>query len=139
MARRDRAVAGTDSRKRAVRSSIRTASFCLLLVAAAGAASCAGPKKLTEQSEKALAEGEVERAYEKARSALKKAPDNERARQALAAAAERKMDAMKERVRAVAGARDTVAAGGYCLDIDSFRREIAEYRVSPRPDPAFDR
>ena len=139
MARRNRAVAGMDSGRTAVRATLRAALLCLLLATAALAASCAGPKKLTEQSEKALAEGEVERAYEKARSALKKAPDNERARQALAAAAERKLLSMKERVRAVAAARDTVAAAGYCLDIDSFRREIAEYRVAPRPDPAFDR
>lgn len=140
MARTNRAVTGVLSKRTAARSRIRAAFLCLLLAAAAAlAVSCAGPKKLTEQSEKALAQGEVDRAYEKARSALQKAPDNERARRALAAAADRKLDAMKERVRAVAAARDTVAAAGYCLDIDSFRREIAEYRVSPRPDPAFDR
>jgi hypothetical protein len=108
-------------------------------LAAALTLSCAGPKKLTRQSEEALAEGEVQRAYEKARAALKKAPDSERARRALAAAAERKLGSMKERVRAVAGARDSVAAAGYCLEIDEFRREIAEFRVAPAPDAGFDR
>jgi TolB-like protein len=140
MKRRDRANAAGNSGRMAGRTAVRTALLLTVLGAAAVlAASCAGPKKLTEQSEKALAEGEVDRAYEKARSALRKAPDNERARRALGAAAERKMTAMKGRVRAVAGARDTVAAAGYCLDIDEFRREIAEYSVAPKPDPAFDR
>jgi TolB-like protein len=140
MRRRDGATTGRELGRKAVRMSVRAASLCLALgVAAAFAVSCAGPKKLTEQSEKALAEGEVDRAYEKARSALNKAPDNERARRALAAAAQRKIGAMKERVRAVAGARDTVAAAGYCLGVDDFRREIAEYRVAPKPDPGFDR
>jgi TolB-like protein len=114
------------------------AGVALALTAALGV-SCAGPKKLTEQSEKALAQGEVDRAYDKARSALRKAPDNERARQALAAAADRKIVAIKERIRAVAGAKDTLSAAGHCLEMDSFRREIAEYRVAPPPDPGFDR
>ena len=139
MRRRDRAASGRDFGT-AARASVRAAAlFVAAALVALGPLSCAGSKKLTEQSEKALAQGEVDRAYGKARSALRKDPENERARDALRSAAERKAAGMKERVRAVATATDTVAAARYCLDLDAFRRELAEYRVMPTADPAFDR
>ena len=140
MRRRDRVQHRRDGRWQAARVSARAAAlFLAAALVASGTVSCAGPKKLTEQSEKALAQGEVDRAYEKAVAALKKAPDSERARDALSAAANEKMGSMKERVRAVAAAGDTLAAARYCLDAGSFRRELAEYRVVPDPDPVYDR
>jgi len=92
-----------------------------------------------QQSEKALAQGEVDRAYEKARAALRKDPENERARR-RAPLRRRPEGGRHEGARAaVAAVRDTVAAARYCLDIDAFRRELAEYRVMPATDAAFDR
>jgi hypothetical protein len=121
----------------AVRTSVRTA-VVLLAALALALPSCAGPKRLTEQSEKALARGEVDRAYEKARAARKKAPESERARDALAAAGARKLDTLKERVRAYAAASDTLEAARATLDVDAFRRELAGLQVVPAEDHAYD-
>jgi len=127
------------SSHRAVRTSVRTAALFLAALLALGVASCASTKKLTDQSESALAQGDVDRAYAKAQAALKKTPDDERARGALAAAAERKMSAMKERVAALASAGDTLSAGSACLGIEAFRSELAEFQVRPADDLEFAR
>ena len=52
------------------------------VMAASVALSCAGPNKLAQQSEKAYGQGEVEKAYQKAARALRKDPENRRARRA---------------------------------------------------------
>ncbi len=107
------------------------------LLLAGCVASCAGPSKLTGQSERSLARGETERAYEKAAEALRKDPEYEPARRALRAAATVKAGAGAERIAALAAASDTVAAGRAILDLDAFRAELAGYRVTLAPDSAL--
>jgi len=118
-----------------MRTPVRIAVCCALALAAA---SCAGPNKLAERSEKALAAGESQKAYEKARSALKKDPENERARRAMSAAAERLAAGRKERMLAVAR-YDTLDAARQSINFDVFRRELADYRITLETDPEFER
>ncbi|HVP38553.1 MAG TPA: hypothetical protein VMS93_05145 [Candidatus Saccharimonadales bacterium] len=102
------------------------------------AVSCASPDKLARQSDELLAQGQAQEAYEKARKALDKEPDNEHARQAMTAAAASLMEGWKRDVRALAGS-DTVAAARRCIDLDAFRRQLSDYRVGLPPDTAFRR
>jgi tetratricopeptide (TPR) repeat protein len=108
-----------------------------LLIASLGL-SCAGPNKLAQQSEKAYQAGEVEKAYQKAAKALRKEPNNERARSAMTQAATRIMDGRKSEIRRLA-VGDTVAAAQTALALEPFRRQLSDYRVILSPDPAFER
>ena len=108
------------------------------MVAASVVLSCAGPNKLAQQSEKAYSQGEVEKAYQKAARALRKDPENRRARNAMAQAAAKIMEERKAEIRGIA-ARDTVAAAKRSLALDTFRREVIGYRVFLAPDSSFDR
>ena len=62
------------------RIGFRSRLFVGLVVAGSLALSCAGPNKLAQQSEKAYGQGELEKAYQKAARALRKDPENRRAR-----------------------------------------------------------
>ena len=116
----------------------RSRLFVVLLITASFALSCAGPNKLAQQSEKAYGKGEVEKAYQKAARALRKEPENRRARAAMTQAATRLMDERRVEIRGLA-ASDTVAAAKRSLALDSFRGELTQYRIVLAPDPEFDR
>lgn len=112
--------------------------FTAPILLAALALSCAGPNKLAQQSEKAFTAGDVEKAYQKAAKALRKDPNNERARTAMTQAAARIMDNRKTEIHRLA-VGDTVAAANRLLALEPFRRELSDYRVPLPPDPAFER
>ena len=120
------------------RRGFRTGLFLGLMVTAALTLSCAGPNKLAQQSEKAYSKGEVEKAYQKAARALRKEPENRRARAAMTQAAAQLMREREVEIRGLA-ARDTVAAGKRSLALDDFRNELLQYRIVLPPDPDFDR
>jgi hypothetical protein len=102
------------------------------------ALSCAGSNKLAQQSEKAYGEGNPEKAYQKAARALRKEPENRRARAAMTQAAGRLLAEREAEIRGMA-ARDTLAAAKRSLALDAFRDELMEYRIILPPDPDFDR
>jgi hypothetical protein len=108
------------------------------LCIAFSALSCAGPNKLAQQSEKEYSEGNLEKAYQKAARALRKEPENRRARAAMTQAASQLRDEREQEIRGMA-AQDTVAAARRCLAMESFRAELLEYRVILPPHPEFDR
>jgi hypothetical protein len=113
------------------------ARVSILLTLTAVLGSCASPAKLAKRSEEAFGQGEYQKAYENARSALKKDPENERARRAMAAAADRLIQGRKEGILAVAR-YDTIGAARQCVDLTSFDRELADYRITPADDPDFE-
>jgi len=112
--------------------------FVGLVVAGSLALSCAGPNKLAQQSEKAYGQGELEKAYQKAARALRKDPENRRARAAMTQAAAKLMDEREVEIRGLA-ARDTVASARRSLALDKFRDELTAYRILLPPDPDFDK
>ena len=112
--------------------------FAIPVIAASFALSCAGPNKLAQQSEKAYGQGDLEKAYQKAARALRKDPENQRARTAMSRAAERIMEERMAEIRGLASL-DTVAAAKRSLNLDSFRKELVEYRVILAADSSFDR
>ena len=120
------------------RNGIRSGLFVALLISCSLALSCAGPNKLAQQSEKAYGKGEVEKAYQKAARALRKEPDNRRARAAMTQAATRLMDEREAEIRGLA-VRDTVAGARRSVALDAFRTELTEYRIVLPADPDFDR
>ncbi len=120
------------------RPGFRAALILALGTLTALALSCAGPNKLAQQSEQAYSKGEVEKAYQKAARALRKEPENRRARAAMTQAAAQLMREREAEIRGIA-ARDTVAAAKRSLTLDDFRNEILVYRVVLPPDPDFDR
>src|SRR5436853_683732 len=120
------------------RTGLKTRLLIGLVVSALSVVSCAGSNKLAQQSEKAYGEGNLEKAYQKAARALRKEPENRRARAAMTQAAARLLDERETEIRGMA-ARDTLAAARRSLALDSFRAELIEYRIILPPDPAFDR
>ncbi len=109
-----------------------------VLVAGTLALSCAGSNKLAQQSEKAYGQGELDKAYQKAARALRKDPENQRARAAMTQVATRLVDERETEIRRLA-ARDTLAAANRSLELGKFQDELAAYRIVLPPDPAFDR
>jgi hypothetical protein len=101
----------------------RFAPAALALVLASG---CAGPAKLAERSEGKLAGGDHWQAWTLATRALDKAPANERARIAAAAAAASIAQDWQRRIRAVAEA-DSLAAADQVLEFVAFRAGAARY------------
>ena len=78
-----------------MRSSVRrlfVPGLALVLVA------CASSAKLARQSDEALARGDLRKAYDRARSAIEKDPQNQDARGAYAAASRLVKDLIRERV-----------------------------------------
>ncbi len=112
--------------------------FVGVVLAGSLALSCAGPNKLAQQSEKAYSQGELEKAYQKAAHALRKDPENQRARAAMTQVSTRLMNERTVEIRGLA-ARDTVAAAKRSLELDRFRDELAGYHIVLPPDPDFDR
>src|SRR5205085_12702682 len=70
--------------------------------------------------------------------ALRKEPENRRARMAMTQAASQLRDERETEIRGMA-AQDTIAAARRALAMDSFRAELLEYRVVLPPHPDFDR
>ena len=104
--------------------------FAPALLALSLAAGCAGPAKLAERSEGKLASGDHWQAWTLATRALDKAPANQRARLAAAAAAASISREWQRRIRAVAEG-DSMAAAGQVLEFSSFRTGAATYTTVP--------
>src|SRR5258705_12851707 len=102
------------------------------VIAASFALSCAGPNKLAQQSEKAYGEGDLEKAYQKAARALRKEPENRRARAAMTQTAARLMAERQTEIRGMA-AQDTGAGAKRCLALEKFRDEPMAYRIALTP------
>ncbi|MGH7729718.1 MAG: hypothetical protein ACRENJ_00525 [Candidatus Eiseniibacteriota bacterium] len=96
------------------------------LLALSLVSACAGPTKLAERSESRLAGGDHWQAWTLATRALDKAPANQRARLAAAAAAASISQDWQRRVRALAGA-DSLAAAEQVLEFSEFRAGAARY------------
>jgi hypothetical protein len=121
-----------------VRSSIQkrvlAARFAVLALLAVA---CAGPDKLARQSQEELSRGHTEKAYQKARKALDKEPGNEQARAAMTQAAVQLFSGYRERILGLAANGDTLSAAHRCLQLDGFRRELADHRVPAPADSTF--
>ena len=100
------------------------------------ALSCASANRLSRRSERELAAGDLEGAYEHARAAVAKQPANPRAKAAFDAAATRLVEDRKTRILAIAEA-DTVAAARQALRLADLRGEIARYGATFPADTAF--
>jgi hypothetical protein len=96
------------------------------LLALSLAAGCAGPAKLARKSEDTLAGGDMWRAWGLATRALDKAPANERARAAAAAAANSISTDWQRRITAL-GDVDSLAAAEQVLEFAAFRTRAARY------------
>jgi hypothetical protein len=101
------------------------------------AVSCAGPAKLAQQSDEALAKGDVRKAYDRALRAVEKDPMNAAARAAYDAASNRVAADYRQRVLAAAAA-DTMAAANLVLTFRNFRYEVAEHGSQLAADLEFD-
>lgn len=109
-----------------------------VLALALALVSCAGPTELARRSNVALQGGDPEKAYQLARKALDKEPQNAAAREAMNSAARTLADDWRERIRNLA-LSDTLGAAKLTLDFESLRSEFRAYRVTLAPDPDFDR
>ena len=109
----------------------------LLPVLALLALGCASANKLAKQSERDLAAGNLDGAYQHALKAIDKSPKNARAISAYTAAATRMVDDRKERIVSIAAA-DTLAAADRVLDLSQLRGEILSHGVTLPADPGFD-
>ena len=108
----------------------------LLAILALLALSCASANKLIRRSERELAAGNIDGAYEHARAAVGKQPRNERAQAAFLAAATRVVADREARILSIAGA-DTVAAAQQLLALTDLRGEILRHGASLPADTAF--
>jgi hypothetical protein len=104
----------------------------LLLLVAGG---CAGPNKLAKQSRVALMQGDLRKAYDKARRGVEKDPENAAARSAFGAAATQIATDYRERIARMAPG-DTVDAARLAIEFRQFRAEVARYPVPVATDPA---
>ena len=126
----------------------------LLITLALALAAWAGPDKLVRQilpaladelvrsstgreSREDLAAGHVQRAYDKAKKALRKEPSHGPALEAMAEAGAPLLQQRQVRVFALAAVGDTLAACDACLRLDAFRRELANFAVYIPSDPQF--
>jgi hypothetical protein len=98
--------------------------------------SCAGPLQLAKLSQRQLARGETQQAYETARRAMDKKPENEAARRAMTEAASRIEEDWKLRVMNAART-DTIAAAHAILEQRDFFAELERYHVDLPRDSAF--
>ena len=98
--------------------------------------SCAGPMKLAQQSQRLLAEGKTQQAYETARHAVDKKPDSDTARRAMTAAASEIDEDWKRRVMTLART-DTIAAAQATFEKQDFFAELEHYRIELPRDSAF--
>ena len=100
------------------------------LLAIALIAGCAGPSKLTRQSEERLARGEAWKAWTLATRALDKAPGNHEAKAAATAAARAIAEDWQRKIRGLAEA-DSLAAAEEALEFASFRTGALRYTTVP--------
>jgi hypothetical protein len=107
--------------------------FALLL---ALLSSCAGPAKLARISQRQLAQGQTQQAYETARHAVDKKPESEASRRAMTEAAARIEEDWKRRVMTTART-DTIAAARASLELRDFFAELERYHVALPRDSAF--
>ncbi len=98
----------------------------LFVLAAVCGVGCAGPAKLAEKSEDKLAEGDVWKAWDLATKALDKAPGNQRARGAAAAAATAISRDWQRQIAARAGV-DSLEAAEEVLKFAQFRADAIPY------------
>lgn len=99
--------------------------------------SCANSAQLAKQSNEALAKGDLRKAYDRARSAIEKDPQNQNARAAYAAASLQVAADLRQRVIALAVA-DTAAAADLALDLRRIRLEVARHQVPLDAAPGYD-
>jgi tetratricopeptide (TPR) repeat protein len=116
---------------------IRRVALLPVLAALLLAAGCAGPAKLAQQSQEALAKGDLRKAYDKALRAVEKDPQNGAARAAYSEASARVADDYIARVRAQA-ATDSVRAADLALDFRNFRSSVAAHGSSLPANPAYE-
>jgi hypothetical protein len=100
------------------------------------ALSCASSNQLARRSGESLKSGQTSRAYEWARKALDKDPNNDVARANMTTAATQMSADWKERVRNLA-ANDSLQGAEAALEFGRFRAELARYRVVLPFDRAF--
>ena len=93
-------------------------------------AGCAGPAKLTKQSEQKLAAGDAWRAWQLATHALDKEPGNPSARDAATAAGGAIAQDWERRIRALADV-DSMQAADQVLAFAEFRANAARYATIP--------
>ncbi len=91
---------------------------------------CASTQRLTQHSERDLAQGDSWRAWQLATRALDKAPANPRARAAATAAGASISLDWSRRIRALA-ASDSLAAADQVMEFVSFRENAARYVTIP--------
>ena len=101
-----------------------------VLLAVSLVVGCSGPSKLTEKSEKELAQGDAWRAWQLATRALDKEPGNPRARSAATAAGASIVQEWQRRIRALAEV-DTLKAAEEVLEMTEFRENAAPYATIP--------
>ena len=99
--------------------------------------SCAGPAELAQQSNEALAKGDLRKAYDRALRAIEKDPLNAQARAAYTQASGYIADDYKARVRALA-AVDSLGAADLVLEFRSFRNTVAQHGSSLAADDAYE-
>jgi hypothetical protein len=108
-----------------------------LLAAMFALASCAGPAKLAQQSQEALAKGDLHKAYDRALRAVEKDPQNAAARQAYDEASRRVSGDYRARVRARA-ATDSLSAADLAIEYRDFRAVVARNGSSLPADEAYE-
>lgn len=115
---------------------MRSPRLRLLPVIALLALGCASANKLSRESEKSLAAGDLAGAYRSALRAVTKSASNPRARVAFANAATRLIEDRQRRILAIAEV-DTLAAANQVLELSALRVEIASHGLTLPPDSAF--
>ncbi len=100
-------------------------------------ASCAGPARLAQLSDEALAKGDVRKAYDRALRAVEKDPLNAQARAAYTRASGVVADDYKARVRALAAA-DALGAANLVLEFRGFRNTVARHGSPLAADAGYE-
>ncbi len=98
---------------------------------------CAGPAKLAQQSDEALAHGDLHKAYDRALRAIEKDPQNQPAREAYTAASARIATDFQNRVTAQA-VTDTLGAANLDLEFQAFRGEVSHHQTALPPAGEFE-
>ena len=98
---------------------------------------CASADQLARRSEMELQTGHTQGAYDQAKKALKKDRSNARARSALALAGTTLARQRQDQILALATAGDSLSASARVLQLEAFRRELADFGVSLPPDTSF--
>ena len=92
--------------------------------------------KLASLSERQLARGETQKAYETARRAVDRKPSSASARRAMTAAAARIIADDQRKVIAMARS-DTLEAARHSLDLRDFLAELGRYQIAPPRDSSL--